>query len=221
MKSVDNIFFLDFLVPKKQAWLLNFLLFVLANAFCIFFMLNQLFVCFSSLIFAFFVSRTFDESLHLLLQILQTRKIQNQGNSKNGRKRPFIYDVGKKYQKVWTPFPTSTTIRFWFGSQKHVHNNCGSHVYKKIDVTLRVFPYSWTFFVTKAALKFFSSCFPIWQGLTRNGTLLFCAILKSNLSNFENKQLALYLLKNLKQFWGLLEVEIENVLLKNQKTGWT
>lgn len=153
--------FLDFLVPKKQAWLLNFLLFVLANAFCIFVILNQLFLCFSSLIFAFFVSRNFDESLHSLLQTLQTRRIQNQGNSKNGSKRPFIYDVGKKNQKVWTPFPTSTTIQFWFDSKKQVHNNYGSHVYKKTDVTLKVFPYSWIFFVTKATLKFFSSCFPI------------------------------------------------------------
>ena len=197
-------FFLDFLAPKKQAWLLNFLIFVLANAFCIFFILNQLFLCFSSLIFAFFISRNFGESLHSLLQTLQTRKIQNQGNSKNGSKRPFIYDVGKKYQKVWTPFLISITIRFSFDSKKQVHNNYGSHVYKKTDITWRVFPYSWIFFVTKTTLKFFSSCFPIWQGFTRNGTLFFCAILKTNLNNFENKQLGLYFLKNLKQFWGYL-----------------
>ena len=69
--------------------------------------------------------------------------------------------LAKKNQKVWTPFPTSTTIQFWFDSKKQVHNNYGSHVYKKTDVTLKVFPYSWIFFVTKATLKFFSSCFPI------------------------------------------------------------
>ena len=60
------------------------------------------------------------------------------------------------------------------------------------------------FFVTKTTLKFFSSCFPIWQRFTRNGTLFFCAILKTNLNNFENKQLGLYFLKKLKQFWGYL-----------------
>ena len=152
----------------------------MANAFCIFFILNQLFLCFSSLIFAFFVSRNFDESLHSLLQTLETRKIQNQGNYKNGSKRPFIYDVGKKYQKVWTPFPTSTTIRFWFDSKKQVDNNYGSHAYKKTDITWRVFPYSWIFFCHQNYSKVFFFMFShMAEVYTEWDTLFLC--------NFENK----------------------------------
>ena len=46
----------------------------------------------------------------------------------------------KNIKKFELPSPHPQP-RFWFDSKKHVHNNYGSHVYNKTDVTLRVFLY--------------------------------------------------------------------------------
>ena len=103
----------------------------------------------------------------------------------------------KNIKKFELPSPHPQP-RFWFDSKKHVHNNYGSHVYNKTDVTLRVFLYIWNFFCHQNYFKVFSSCCSrsIWQVLTPHGTLFFCAISKTNLYNFQNKQLGLFFLKS-------------------------
>ena len=112
--------------------------------------------------------------------------------------------LAKNIKKFELPSPHLQPSSFGLTQKGKCTIITGLTFIKKLTLLWEFFLILGIFFVTKTTLKFFSSCFPIWQGLTRNGTLFFCAILKTNLNNFGNKQLGLYFLKKLKQLWGYL-----------------